>query len=64
MRFGEFLYENNLLSAEELLDALSVHWSNGVTMGAAMCRRGFLSRNQIEKRAGMFHGIELGDVVG
>ena len=41
MRFAEFLYENNLLSEEQLIDALADHWSNGGRIGSAICRRGF-----------------------
>ena len=59
MRFGEFLYENTCLSEEQLIEALADHWSNGGTIGTAICRRGFLSREEIEQWAEIFHGVQL-----
>ena len=62
MRFGEFLYENDLLSDEQLIEALADHWSNGGNIGTAICRRGFLSREQIERWADLFHGLQVIDL--
>lgn len=59
MRFGEFLYENTNLSEEQLIEALADHWSNGGTIGTAICRRGFLARDEIEQWAEIFHGVQL-----
>lgn len=57
--FGEFLRDNGLLSEEELIEALADHWSNGITIDAAVCRRGFLSREQVDSWADIFHNIQL-----
>lgn len=62
IRFGEFLCERKLLSDEQLLEALADHWSNGGSIGAAVSRRGFLSREEVEREAAVYHGLDIVEV--
>lgn len=62
IRFGEFLRERELLTDEQLLDALGEHWSNGGRIGAAVARRGFLSLDQVEQQAEAYHALNVIEV--
>ena len=59
IRFGEYLCEKELLTDEQLLDALGDHWSNGGRIGTAIARRGFLSQERVEALAAEYHGLEV-----
>ena len=59
IRFGEFLLEQRALTAEQLLDALADHWSNGGRIGSAVSRRGFLSQMQVERLAKRYHSLDV-----
>jgi hypothetical protein len=59
IRFGEYLCEKELLTDEQLLDALGEHWSNGGRIGTAIARRGFLSPERVEVLAAEYHGLEV-----
>ncbi len=54
-RFGEFLYDNKLISEEELLAVLADHWSNGGRIGVALARTGLLTPSQVERWAAIYH---------
>ncbi|HUH01430.1 MAG TPA: hypothetical protein VML75_05505 [Kofleriaceae bacterium] len=62
IRFGEFLYERDLLDDEQLLDVLADHWSSGGRIGCAVARRGYMSREDIELQARAYHGLEVVEV--
>ncbi|MBL4636784.1 MAG: hypothetical protein JKY56_23235 [Kofleriaceae bacterium] len=62
IRFGEFLCERELISEEQLLQALGDHWSNGGNIGAAVCRGGFLNREKIEMEAEVYHSLDTIEV--
>ncbi len=62
IRFGEFLYERRLITDEQLLDALGDHWSNGGTIGSAVARRGFLSPQEVERQADLYHNLDTVEV--
>jgi hypothetical protein len=59
IRFGEFLYERNLITDEQLLEALGEHWSNGGRLGTAIARQGILSSDEVERAARADHGLEI-----
>ncbi len=59
IRFGEFLYEQQLLTDEQLLDVLADHWSNGGRIGKAVTRRGILSPSEVERQARLYHGLDV-----
>ncbi len=59
IRFGEFLCEKNLISDEQLLDALGEHWAHGGRIGAAISRRGFISSMDIERLAAEYHTLSI-----
>ena len=63
IRFGEFLCEKNLITVEQLLDALADHWLNGGRIGDAVERLGLLPREQIEVHARDYHGLDVIEVV-
>lgn len=58
IRFGEFLCQQKLISEEQLLEALGDHWSNGGTIGTAICRQGFMDRELVEHQARLYHSLE------
>jgi hypothetical protein len=60
--FGEFLCSQELISEEQLLEALGDHWSNGGNIGAAICRQGFLEREEVEKQAAIYHSLETVEI--
>lgn len=62
IRFGEFLCEQNLITDEQLLDALAEHWSNGGNIGSAIARRGFLPIDEIERQAARYHALDVLEV--
>ncbi len=59
IRFGEFLCEKNLISDEQLLDALGEHWAHGGRIGAVISRRGFISQIDIERLAAEYHALSI-----
>ena len=59
IRFGEFLCELDLISDEQLLDALGDHWVNGGKIGLAIVRRGFLSTAEVERQAALYHDLDV-----
>ena len=67
VRFGEFLRDRNLLTDEQWLAALAVHWSSPKRrrLGAVIVDQGFLSIEVIESEARAFHDeldvLEVGD---
>jgi len=62
IRFGEYLVAKHLLSDEQLIAALAEHWSNGGTIGAAISRSGFLGRDEVERQAALYHGLDVIEV--
>ena len=62
IRFGEFLCQRNLISEEQLLEALGDHWSNGGNIGSAVHRQGFLDRDEIERQADAYHSLDTVEV--
>jgi hypothetical protein len=64
IRFGEFLYEQQLLTDEQLLEVLADHWSNGGRIGSVVSRRGILSSAEVERQASIYHdGLDVIEVV-
>ncbi len=59
VRFGEFLCQQDLITEEQLLEALGDHWSNGGNIGTAVHRQGFLGRDEIEQQAAAYHSRNL-----
>ena len=64
IRFGEFLLEQRVLTAEQHLDALADHWSNGGRIGSAVSRRGFLTQLQVERLAARYHSLDVVEIDG
>jgi hypothetical protein len=62
IRFGEFLYERRLLTDEQLLEALADHWSNGGRIGTVIGLLGFLSPQEVERQASVYHGLHVIEV--
>ena len=62
IRFGEFLYEQRLLTDEQLLDVLADHWSNGGRVGSAVSRRGILSSAEVERQARLYHALDVVEI--
>ena len=60
--FGEYLCSQELISEEQLLQALGDHWSNGGNIGAAICRQGFLEREELERQATIYHSLETVEI--
>ena len=63
IRLGEFFFEKNLITAEQLLDVLADHWLNGGRIGDAFERLDLLSRTEIERYAAMYHSLDVVEVV-
>jgi hypothetical protein len=70
VRFGEFLRDRHMISDEQWLAALADHWSAPLDgyrrlIGTTIIERGFLSAEQVEAEARVFHDdldvIEVGD---
>jgi hypothetical protein len=59
VRFGEFLLHRNLISDEQWLAALAVHWSaSGLkrqSIGTTIVAQGFLASEIVEREARAFH---------
>jgi hypothetical protein len=62
IRFGEFLFEQALISEEDLLNALGEHWSNGGRIGAAVTRLGLLDATEVERQAAAYHELDIVEV--
>lgn len=62
IRFGEFLCEQELITDEQLLDALGDHWSNGGNIGSAIARAGFLPPEEVERQAALYHDLDVVEV--
>lgn len=69
VRFGEFLRERNMISDEQWLAALADHWSAPLAgrrrlIGSTIIEAGFLTAEQVEAEARVFHDdldvIEVG----
>jgi hypothetical protein len=69
VRFGEFLLHRNLISDEQWLAALAVHWSLAsvgvrTRIGSTIVSSGFLAQDVVEREARAFHDeIEVVEVV-
>lgn len=59
IRFGEFLYEQHLITDEQLLDALGTHWAGGARIGSVIADRGYLPPDEIERQAALYHGLDV-----
>ena len=62
IRFGEYLFEQSLISEEELISALGEHWSNGGRIGAAVTRLGLLKASEVERQAAAYHQLDIVEV--
>ncbi len=62
IRFGEFLCQKELITEEQLLEALGDHWSNGGKIGSAVALQGFLDPEEIERQAAAYHSLETVEV--
>jgi hypothetical protein len=62
IRFGEYLLERRAISDGEYLDALADHYANGGRFGAALCRRGILSCDEVERLAAEYHALRVVEV--
>jgi hypothetical protein len=69
VRFGEFLLARNLISDEQWLAALAIHWSAAAVgkrsrIGSTIVEHGFLAREVVEREARAFHDeIDVVEVV-
>lgn len=66
VRFGEFLRDRALISDEQWLAALAVHWSatRRRKIGATIVEMGFLSADVLEAEARAFHDdLEVVEVI-
>lgn len=70
VRFGEFLRDRHMISDEQWIAALADHWSAPLgghrrLIGTTIIERGFLTAEQVESEARVFHDdldvIEVGD---
>lgn len=60
IRFGEYLFEQQLISDEQLLAALALHWSErSGRIGSVIAAQGFLSPEDVEAHATAYHGLEV-----
>ncbi len=67
VRFGEFLRDRSIITDEQWLAALALHWSSpGSRVGEAIVRQGFLSQGQVDDEARAFHDdlavVEVGEI--
>ena len=60
--FGEYLLDRRVIDDGQLLDALADHWGHGGRFGSALCRRGILTRDEVEKYAAEYHAIGVVEV--
>jgi hypothetical protein len=66
VRFGEFLRDRNLISDEQWLAALALHWSAARRrrIGQTIVESGFLTREVVEAEARAFHeDIDVVEVI-
>ena len=65
IRFGEYLREKQLLTEEQLIDALAAHWSERRgRLGHAIVDLGFLSREEVERHARTYHALAVIEIDG
>lgn len=70
VRFGEFLRDRNLITDEQWLAALALHWSAPLvglrrTIGRTIVESGFLPAEIVEAEARIFHDdLEVIEVTG
>ncbi len=62
IRFGEYLFEKNLINDEQLLEALAHHWSTRERIGHTIGRFGFLTTEEVERQAMMYHALDVVEV--
>lgn len=62
IRFGEYLFEKNLINDEQLLEALAHHWSTGERIGNTIGRFGFLTTEEVERQAMMYHALDVVEI--
>ena len=65
VRFGEFLREHCLITDEQWLAALALHWSEQPRrrIGDALVDLGFVTADAIERAAALFHdGLDVVEV--
>ncbi|MDD4908066.1 MAG: hypothetical protein PHJ00_03285, partial [Candidatus Omnitrophica bacterium] len=46
---GQILLEKNIISAEQLDEALSIHWRRGIIFGEILKELGFVKEEELEK---------------
>ena len=59
IRFGEFLTLKNVITEEQLLNALNFHWKHKESIGKSIVHLGFASSTKINQFAKEFHSIEV-----
>lgn len=59
IRFGEFLYEQQLITDEQLLDALGAHWAEGDRIGEVIAERGYIATEEVERQAAIYHDLDV-----
>ncbi len=59
VHFGEFLVERHAISDDQLLDCLADHWAGGGRLGDVIVRNGYIRREQLEKLAEEYHGVNV-----
>jgi hypothetical protein len=65
IRFGEYLREKRLLTEEQLIEALAAHWSDRRgRIGRTIADRGFLSPEEVERHARLYHGLDVIEIDG
>lgn len=66
VRFGEFLRDRHLISDEQWLSALAMHWSEPSRrrIGTTIAEAGFLTLDEVEAEARVFHDeLDVVDVI-
>jgi hypothetical protein len=58
VHFGEFLVERHAITDDQLLDCLADHWSGGGRLGDVLVRNGYIRREEIERLAGEYQGVD------
>ena len=62
IRFGEFLYAQQLLTDAQLLEVLADHWSTGAgsgRIGSTISAHGYMTAEQVEQQAALYHGLDV-----
>lgn len=63
VRFGEFLRDQRLITDEQWLAALAVHWSERrARIGRIIAEHGFLGHAEVERQARAFHDLDVVEV--